>query len=55
MFVSCVYVSVTEVEIFGFFISVICAISANLKAMFVISAVERKMQLPLRLVLLCDV
>lgn len=45
-----------EVEIFfGFFISIICAVSANLKAMFVISAVERKIQWPFGLVLLCDV
>lgn len=35
--------------------STVYAISANLKAMFVNFAVERKMQLPFGLILLCDV
>lgn len=35
--------------------STVYAIGANLKAMLVNSTVERKMQLPFGLVLLCDV
>lgn len=45
-----------EIEIiFCFFISTVCAVNSDLKALFVHSTIERKVQLPFGVVLLPDV